>query len=86
MEPSDPRVDPSLVPEGSRPVIMGKDQPEYLPLPAIKTPDGKVITRWKPSAEDLRKLAAGEDVFVTLWTFGQPMNPIHVAIGPSNWR
>jgi hypothetical protein len=52
MEIADPRVDPSLVPEGSRAVVIAEHQTEYRDLPSIRTPDGQVITRWTLTDEE----------------------------------
>lgn len=64
--------------DGYAPVTFAKDQPEYRPLPALmeRKPPGKVdwhggvITRWRPSAEELAKLLAGDDLCLEVWTFG----------------
>ena len=84
MTPVDPRIDPALVPDGSRPVVIAKDQPEYVPLPVVRTPDGQVITRWELTPEERAAIAGGADVFVTLFSHG-PINPLFVTIGPVDW-
>jgi hypothetical protein len=84
MEIVDPRVDPALVPEGSRPVVIAKDQDAYLDLPAIVTPDRKVITRWQPTPEERQRILNGEDIFLTIW--GTPIRPVCVTVGPCDWR
>lgn len=85
MDIVDPRVDPALVPAGSRAVVIAEHQAEYRDLPSIRTPDGQVITRWQPTAAERAALAAGEDIFVTLLSHG-PINPLFVTVGPVNWR
>ena len=85
MDISDPRVDPSLVPEGSRAVVIAEHQDEYRDLPSIRTPTGQVITRWVPTPEERAAIAQGEDIYVTLLSFGA-INPFFVTIGPVNWR
>ena len=90
MQPTDPRIDPSLVPAGSRAVIMAEQQQDtYQPLPSIKTPQGCVITRWALSDVERRAIFDGADVFVAIHTFNAPQQPIQVMIGRSNtidWR
>lgn len=39
MEIVDPRIDPALVPEGSKAVVIAEHQDEYRDLPSIRTPD-----------------------------------------------
>lgn len=63
-----------------RPVIYAKDQPEYIPLPARKTADGRVITEWTLTEEERQRVALGENVRVTLLTFNQPLQPVMLEI------
>jgi hypothetical protein len=70
------------------------EQPEYLQVtaafvahpsyPARDTPSGLVNTTvlaFKPSAEELAQLNAGEAIYVALLTGGGPMQPIMVFAG-----
>lgn len=81
----DPRIDPALVPDGSRAVVIAEHQSEYLDLPSIRTPDGQVITRWRLTDDERRRIVEGDDIFVTLLSSG-PINPLFVTVGPVNWR
>ena len=73
----------NMIPVGIRPhngefwpVVYAKDQPEYLPLPAIRNDTGIVITRWKLSwRERLRAVWSG-DLYLTILTFNRPLQPI----------
>jgi dihydrofolate reductase len=85
MEIADPRVDPSLVPEGSRAVVIAEHQTEYRDLPSIRTPDGQVITRWTLSDEERLRVLGGEDIYITLLSHGA-INPLFATVGPVNWR
>lgn len=80
---------------GTCKVVYAKDQPEYLPLPALVTPDGEVTTRWRIEPRELPKLPlwrrlwlawrgdeAGFDVYLTLLTFNDPLQPIRLRIRP----
>lgn len=51
-----------LLPEGTRPVVFAKNQQPYLELPALVTPDGKVISQWQPTPGDLALLNQGVPV------------------------
>lgn len=57
-------------------VVYAKDQPEYLPLPACRTPEGIMVSCWKLTwRERLRVLWTGR-VFVSVMTFNQPLQPL----------
>lgn len=96
MDIVDPRVDPSLVPEGSRAVVIAEHQEEYLDLPSIRTPavydeegrmtnPGYVITRWALTPEERKAILLGEDIYITLVS-GGAINPLFATVGPVNWR
>lgn len=60
-------------------VVFAKDQPEYLPLPALPSGD-QVITHWRLSwSERLRALIKG-DLYLTLLTFRRPLQPISLSL------
>jgi hypothetical protein len=72
MKPVSPVIPGEPLPE----VVYGEDQPEYIPLPAIKTDDGAVTTRWKCSIIDrLRVLFLG-NIYHTQLTFNKTLQPI----------
>ena len=84
MEIADPRIDPTLVPPGSRARVINGPDHEYRDLPAVVTPTGKVITRWTPNAQERHALAMGEDIYLTIWSGGL-INPVCVSVGPCDW-
>jgi hypothetical protein len=84
MEIVDPRVDPCLVPVGSRAIVIAEHQEEYRDLPSVRTPDGQVITRWSPNEQERRALLLGEDIYVTIISGGS-INPLFVTVGPVDW-
>lgn len=60
-------------------VVMGKDQPEYLPLPAFKDNEGQVLTCWKPTNfREWWKMVWGGRVYIILHTFNSPLQPMKV--------
>lgn len=85
MEPVDPRINPSLVPLGSKAVVIAEHQAEYVPLPSVRTPDGKVITRWTLTDAERAAVLRGDDIFLTIWS-GGAINPVHLSVGPCDWR
>jgi len=69
---------------GSEPieVVLGKDQPEYLPLPAVylQTPELPMLTRWRLSEAERAQIAAGADIVLTQLTFNRGFAPVHLQI------
>lgn len=66
----------SPVVPGQTEVIYAKDQPQYNPLPAIKTADGKVTSRWELSFDERMAIARGADVYLTQHTHNHPLQPV----------
>ena len=85
MQIEDTRIDPVLVPEGSIARVLNGPRNEYQDLPSVLTPDGKVISRWVPSAEERAAIMRGEDIFLTVCTFNTPLQPVMVTVGPIDW-
>ena len=94
MKPIDPRIDPALVPPGSKAVVMAEHQAEWMDLPSVRTPpvyngpflmiNPYVITRWSLNAEERAAIAQGADIFITLVSSG-PINPLFPTVGPVDW-
>lgn len=85
MDIVDPRVHPSLVPVGSKAIVIAEHQDEYRDLPSVRTPDGQVITRWSLTDAERSAILRGEDIYVTILSHG-PINPLFVTVGPVNWN
>jgi hypothetical protein len=77
MQPENPVI------PGHEQLVFGGSQPEYFNLPAIRldSREGEVITRWKPSAEELALLNDGGSLFLHVWTFGRSLQPINLYAG-----
>ena len=69
--------------------MFAEEQPEYLTIcvAMVTYKDGtqEIMTRWKLSDEEKAKVAAGEDIYLSLLTFGEPMQPIKLEIGRPEW-
>jgi hypothetical protein len=67
-------------------VVLGKDQPEYIPLPAVylNVRSVPMITRWRFTNEEREAIAAGADPVLTQLTFGLPFSPIHLQVTMPN--
>jgi hypothetical protein len=66
--------------EGSRAVVIAKDQPEYLPLPALVFADGKILTEWCFTEEERAAIARGENIRLWVWTFGKALQPVMLEV------
>ena len=66
-------------------VTYAKDQPQYLPLTVLRkrTPHVPVLSRWRLTDEERMLIATGADLYLELWTFGAPLQPIVLTIGQS---
>lgn len=66
-------------------VRLGVGQPEYVPLPALPILEGDsderglVLTRWQPDDEDRQRILEGGSIYVWVYTFKQPLQPIAVS-------
>lgn len=86
MEIQDPRVDPALIPKGSKATVIAEHQDEHRNLPSIVTPAGQVITRWSLSDKERTAVLRGEDIFITMLAPMGVINPLFVTVGPVNWK
>lgn len=59
-------------------VTYAKDQPQYLPLPAHRSEDGCVTTCWQLTWRERFKVLFGGNLFLSLLTFNQPLQPIKI--------
>lgn len=57
--------------EGTTLVVLAKDQAEYVPLPALLYPDGKVLTEWSFTEDERAMVARGENLRLWVWVFPQ---------------
>ena len=57
--------------------IYGVDQPQYIPLPAHRAGDkeGAVTSCWSLSFWERMKVLFTGTIYLTLWTFNQPIQP-----------
>lgn len=64
-------------------VTYAEHQPEYLPLPGARCagPEALFVTRFHPTDDERRALAAGEDLYLEVYTFGYPLQPIRLTVG-----
>jgi len=70
-----------IVPGEELPVnSIAEHQDEYQTLPAYRSENGIVLTRWKMSLKErLRALFYG-DVYLLVWTFNRPLQPVKLQV------
>jgi hypothetical protein len=75
-------VSPVMPGSESIEIVLGKDQPEYLPLPAVylNQPTVPMITRWRLSEVERAQIASGADIVLTQLTFGSAFQPVNLQI------
>ncbi|MCT4034896.1 hypothetical protein HZQ14_15845 [Elizabethkingia anophelis] len=61
-------------------VVFGKDQPEYKPLPVHRTEDGKIISCWELSDDEIEKLKETKCLYLSMMPFGQPLQPVYITV------
>lgn len=70
-------------------VMLAEEQAEYLTccVALVEYADGTTgtMTRWRLDDAERAKLAAGEDLYLSLLTFGQPMQPVTLIVGRPDW-
>ncbi|MBU2685696.1 MAG: hypothetical protein KKF27_20835 [Gammaproteobacteria bacterium] len=60
-------------------VTFAEDQPEYLPLPALKMPDGQVISCWNLTIIERLKVLLTGKIWLSVLTFNKPLQPLLMA-------
>lgn len=63
-------------------IVLGKDQPEYVPLPAVYLESNMrpMVTRWRLTEEERQAVRDGADVILTQLTFHNPFQPVHLQV------
>lgn len=75
---------------GAHEITLAVDQPQYDPLvigayynTALQSP--VFLSRWKPTEEERARIAAGEDLYLSVNTFGGAFPPVGLQVGPEGW-
>lgn len=77
MQPVSPVFESGLCRESE--IVIAKDQPPYIPLPAVVTSNG-IVTRWKPTFSERLKLIFGGSLYLQVLTFGRPLQPVKLSV------
>lgn len=73
-------VSPVMPGENFEEIVIAKDQPEYLPLPAIDCGNGIILCRFELSEEEKHTVAETGSVWLFMHTFGKPVTPISLQV------
>jgi hypothetical protein len=65
-------------------VVMGEGQPEYIPLPAHKTPGGEVMSAWELTDEELEHVKKHKTIMLCVSTYNQPVQPVKLWVTDEN--
>ena len=81
-------IPPPIGLRGFKQVVYAKDQPEYLPLPALRSNDaqGWVITVWRLTWWERIKIFFGADLYASFLTFNRPLQPMELLVGSGDWQ
>ncbi len=64
-------------------IVIGANQKQYIPLPAYRkkdSPIGEVVSCWQLSFKEWFKVLWTGRIYVTLWTFNNPLQPQRVHV------
>jgi len=56
-------------------IVIAKNQPEYLPLPAYREDDGRVTCCWKLSLKERLRILFTGKLWHQILTFNEPLQP-----------
>lgn len=66
-------------------ITVAEDQHQYMSITVAVVQyeggDRGVMTRWRLDDADRARIAAGEDLYVGILTFGGPMHPLQISVG-----
>jgi hypothetical protein len=72
MQPISPVAPGLALPE----ITFAKDQPEYNPLPAYRSEDGLVVTRWKLTWRERLDILLRGNLWLSVLTYNRPLQPV----------
>jgi len=61
-------------------VTFAENQPEYLPLPAHKSPGGRVTSCWGFSFLERVRVALRGKIYLQILTFNEPLQPLLMSV------
>lgn len=73
-------VSPVIRGAGGAEIVFAKDQPQYIPLPALRNQRGIVTTRWKLTMLERLKVLFGGSIFLQISTCESPLQPVRLSV------
>lgn len=61
-------------------IMVAEHQKEYGTLPAVNCGDGVLLTRWKLSEEEIETIRKTGDIYLYIWTHGNPVQPVMLQV------
>lgn len=102
MSDGDDIVRPVAPSTGAEEMVLGADQAQYHEVVVAKyvslelddngvakpegTPIPTLVYRFRPDEKQRRQIAAGEDLFLAVMTFGRRPLPLHLQVGPGSFQ
>lgn len=64
-------------------IVFAKDQPQYLQLPAhvVDEPEGRVISCWQLTEEEILEILMSGKLWITQMSFNEKLQPIRPQTG-----
>lgn len=74
---------------GAPEITLAEEQTELRPMVVARYDyeEGEVLlSRWRLTDEERQQIADGEDIYLGVLTFGMPMQPVAIQVGPEGWE
>lgn len=65
-------------------MVIGKDQPEYAPMPAYISPDGQVIACFKLDPQEIQRVSQTGEIWLSVLTFNRGFEPVFLTTDPAD--
>lgn len=75
-------ISPVIKDRNLQETVFAEHQDEYQNLPSIVLENGQVITRWKLSLRERLKVLFSGDIYLWIWSFGNPLQPVLLEVEP----
>lgn len=75
-------ISPVVAGQHESEIVFAKDQPQYIPLPALPVEDGLMLTRWRFTWRERLQILFFCDLYLWIRTFGKPLQPVSLEITP----
>jgi hypothetical protein len=60
-------------------ITFAKDQPQYRPLPAYRSEDGYVVTRWSLTWRERLNILFSGNLWLSVLTYNRPLQPVKLS-------